>query len=171
MKKSKVLTFATLMAALTNILSIEPFAIPIILGPFVSKIHLSQLPIFLSGCIAGPWAGLITGTIGGLYMSFTTVPFIIGGLGILGFSSGFIHKRLNLRPFQSSILAWIIQSAYVFVTDYFWFTSINMIPHTIAFGVVTNILIKLSVEVIISSVLVEILIFSIKRAGYYSFFE
>jgi riboflavin transporter FmnP len=171
MKNFKVLTFAALMAALTNILSIEPFAIPIILGPFGSKIHLSQLPIFLSGCIAGPWAGLITGSIGGLYMSFTAVPFIIGGLGLLGFSSGFIYKRLNLRPFQASILAWIIQSIYVFLTDYFWFTSINMMSHNVAVGVVTNILIKLSVEVIISSVLVEILIYSITRAGYISFFE
>jgi hypothetical protein len=168
--KSKILTFAALMAALTNILSLEPFAIPIIFGPFVSKIHLSQLPIFLSGCIAGPWAGLLTGAIGGIYMSITTVPFIIGGLGILGFSSGILSKRLNLRPFYSSILAWCIQSVYVLITDYFWFTAVNMMPSPVALGVVTNILVKLTIEAVLSSFLVEILILSIKRVGYYSLF-
>jgi hypothetical protein len=168
--KSKIITFAALMAALTNILSLEPFAIPIVFGPFVSKSHFSQLPIFLSGCLAGPWAGFLTGAIGGIYMSFTAVPFIVGGLGILGFSSGFLAKRFNLRPIFSTILAWCIQSVYVLITDYFWFTAVNMMPHSVALAVVTNILIKLTIEVILSSFLVEILIISIKRAGYYSLF-
>ena len=168
--KTKIVIFAALMAALTNVLSVEPFAIPLVLGPFVSRIHLSQLPIFLSSCLAGPWAGLVTGAIGGIYMSVTTVPFIVGGLGLLGFSSGFLSRRWGLRPFLASLLAWCVQAVYVFITDYFWFTAVSGMPHPVAIGVVSNILIKLTVEAVISSILVEVLILSIKRSGYYSYF-
>ena len=168
--KTKIVIFAALMAALTNVLSVEPFAIPLVLGPFVSRIHLSQLPIFLSSCLAGPWAGLVTGAIGGIYMSVTAVPFIVGGLGLLGFSSGFLSRRWGLRPFLASLLAWCVQAVYVFITDYFWFTAISGMPHPVAIGVVSNILIKLSVEAVISSILVEMLILSIKKSGYYSYF-
>jgi thiamine transporter ThiT len=168
--KTKIVVFAALMAALANVLSVEPFVIPIVLGPFVSRIHLSQLPIFLSGCLAGPWAGLVTGAVGGIYMSVTAVPFIVGGLGLLGFSSGFFSKRVGLRPVLASVLAWCVQAVYVSVTDYFWFTAVSGMPHPVAVGVVSNILIKLTVEAVISSVLVEWLIFSIRRSGYYSYF-
>jgi uncharacterized membrane protein len=168
--KTKIVIFAALMAALTNVLSVEPFAIPLVLGPFVSKIHLSQLPIFLSSCLAGPWAGLVTGAIGGIYMSVTAVPFIVGGLGLLGFSSGFLSRSWGLRPFLASLLAWCVQAVYVFITDYFWFTAVSGMPHPVAIGVVSNILIKLTVEAVISSILVEVLILSIKRSGYYSYF-
>jgi uncharacterized membrane protein len=168
---NKVLTFSALMAALTNILSMEFIAIPVVFGPFSSKIHFSQIPIFLSGCLAGPWAGLLTGAIGGLYMSVTVVPFIVGGLGILGFCCGFLSKRLNLKPFLSSMLAWCIQSVYVLVTDYFWFTAVNTMPRPVALGVVSNILLKLTIEAVISSVVVEVLVHSIKRAGYYPSFN
>jgi len=165
MKNTKILTFAGLMAALSNILSMDPFVIPVTIGPFASKIHFAQLPIFLSGCLAGPYAGLLTGVAGGLYMSVTVIPFIIGGLGLLGLSTGLISKRLKLRPFFSSIIAWCIQSVYVFFTDYVWFTSFQLMPRKVAFGVVTTILIKLTVEAIISSILAEILLPSLKRAG------
>lgn len=161
-----MLTFAAMMAALTNILSMELFVIPITIGPFISRIHFTQLPIFLSGCIAGPLAGFLTGAIGGLYMSIAVnIPFIVGGLSLLGFSTGFIAKRLKLRPFFSSILAWSIQFVYVFITDYIWFASFQLMPQSVALGVVTTILIKLTVEAVISSALAEILIPFIQRTG------
>ena len=80
MNTTKRLTFVAIMAALSNLLSTELFSIPIAVGPFVSKIHFAQLPIFLSGLLAGQTAGLLAGAAGGLYMSFTVLPFIIGGL-------------------------------------------------------------------------------------------
>jgi len=151
------------MAALSNVLSIEPFAIPITISSFSSKIHFTQLPIFISGILAGPWAGLFTGAIGGLYMGFTMIPFIIGGLALLGASTGLFAKKL--RPFLSAILAWGVQAPYVFLTDYIWFTSSRLMPSSAAIAVISTILIKLTVEAIIASVLVEILIPYIKRAG------
>jgi len=169
MNETKVLTFVGVMAALSNILSMEPFAIPIAIGPFATKIHFTQLPIFLSGCLGGPYAGLLTGMTGGLYMSITVIPFVVGGLGLLGFFTGYIFKRFKFRPSISSIFAWAIQSVYVYFTDYFWFTSFQKMPKNVAFGIVTTILIKLTVEAIISSILAELLIHSIKRAGLFSF--
>ena len=165
MSETKILTFAAIMAALANILSIPPFVIPITIGPFVSRVHFTQLPIFLSGILAGPWAGLLTGAIGALYMSATVIPFIVGGLGLLGLSAGFFAKILKLRPFFSSMLAWCVQAPYVFITDYIWFASFILMPPSVALATVSIILVKLTVEVIIASVLAEILILAIKQTG------
>jgi len=160
--KVKILTFAALMAALANILSVPPIAIPVTVGTFETSIHLSQLPIFISGILAGPAAGLITGAVGGLYMSFMRIPFIIGGLAILGYASGLFAKKL--RPFFSGILAWCVQAPYVVITDYVWFTLFLQRPQTVVWIIVIPIMIKLTIEAIVCSVLAEILIHFIKRA-------
>lgn len=164
MRQAKLLAFAALMAALSNILSIAPFTIPVSAGSFPTEIHFTQLPIFISGILAGPLAGLLTGAIGGLYMSLAKIPFIIGGLAILGVFAGLFAKKF--RPLFSGILAWCVQAPYVFVTDYAWFTFITQtMPPPAALAAVSTILIKLTVEAVIASVLVEILIPYIKRAG------
>ncbi len=151
------------MAALSNILSIAPFTMPIPADPFPTEIHFTQLPIFLSGILAGPFAGLLTGAVGGLYMSFTKIPFVIAGLALLGVSAGFFAKKF--RPLFSGILAWCVQAPYVLVTDYVWFTSFMSMPSPAALTAVSTILIKLTVEAVVASILVEILVPYIKRAG------
>jgi len=166
MSKTKTLTLVAAMAALSNILSLEPFVIPIAIGSFSSKIHFTQLPILVSSILAGPWVGLLTGAIGGLYMSFSVgVPFIVGGLALLGFSAGLFAERRRLRPFFSSILGWCVQAPYVLVTDYIWFVFWGLMPPSVVLAVVTTILVKLTVEAVIASILAEILISYIKRAG------
>lgn len=166
MSRTKIMTFAAAMAALANILSIQPFVIPIVIGPFPSSIHMTQLPIFIAGVLAGPWAGLLTGAVGGLYMSITVIPFIVAGLALLGFSAGWFTRRLRLRPFLASILAWCVQAPYVLVTDYIWFAYSRLMPPSVALATVTTILIKMTVEAIIASTLTEILAPYIKRAGF-----
>jgi len=96
-------------------------------------------------------------------MSFTVIPFIVGGLALLGVSAGLFARRF--RPLFSGILAWCVQAPYVFITDYVWFTSFRFMPPSVALATVSTILIKLTVEAVIASVLVEILIPYIKRAG------
>lgn len=160
---AKLLAFAALMVALSNVLSITPFTIPIPAGLFPTEIHFTQLPIFLSGILAGPFVGLLTGAVGGLYMSFTKIPFIIAGLALLGVSAGLFSKKF--RPLFSGILAWCVQAPYVFVTDYVWFTSFMSMPSPAALTAVSTILIKLTVEAVVGSILVEILVPYIKRAG------
>jgi LytS/YehU family sensor histidine kinase len=152
------------MAALSNILSVPPFVIPFTIGSFASSIHFTQLPILISGILAGPWIGLLTGAIGGLYMSFSTeIPFIVGGLAILGATSGFLANKIKLRPLFSGILAWAIQAPYVFFTDYIWFISVRAMPPQVALTTISIILSLLTVEVLIASGLTEIIISYVKR--------
>jgi hypothetical protein len=154
------------MAALSNILSLPPFILPIAVGAFSTSIHFTQLPIFLSGVIAGPWAGLLTGGVGGLYMSYSTgIPFIVGGLALLGASTGYASKKLGINPFFSSLIAFCIQAPYVFLTDYFWFTLTGLMPPSVAKNVVITIITKLSLEAVIAATLVSVITVSIKRSG------
>jgi LytS/YehU family sensor histidine kinase len=162
--KTKTIAFTAVMAALSNILSAPPFVIPISLGAFNSSIHFTQLPILISGILGGPWIGLLTGAIGGLYMSFTTeIPFIVGGLAILGAASGFFANKMKIRPLFSGILAWAIQAPYVFVTDYIWFSSVRAMPSAVALSTLTIILSALTIEVLLASGLTTIIISYIKR--------
>ena len=164
--RTKVIVFAALMAALANILSLDFFVIPIAIGPFASKIHIGQLAVLVSGVFAGPLSGLLTGTIGGVYMSYSvSIPFVIGGLALLGVSAGLFSKKLKLRPFFSSILAWCVQAPYVLLTDYAWFVYSRLMPPGVALPVVTTILVNLTVETVVASVLAEVLVHYLKRAG------
>ena len=153
-----------LMVALSNILSAPPFTIPLVIGAWNSNIHLTQVPILISGILAGPWVGLVTGALGGLYMSFSTeIPFVIGGLAILGFASGILANKMKIKPVFSGILAWLIQAPYVFATDYFWFTYSRAMPPSIALITVAIILLKLTIEALIASGLTAIIASYIKR--------
>jgi riboflavin transporter FmnP len=166
MNRTKTLTLIALMAALSTILSLPPLVIPVTIGTFPSEIHFTQIPILISGILAGPWAGLLTGAIGGLYMSFSVeIPFIIGGLAILGATAGFFAKKLKLRPLFAGILAWGIQAPYVFVTDYVWFVVSRVMPSPVALTTVATILVKLTIEALIASALTAIIISYIKRPG------
>ena len=164
--RTKTLTFVALMAALSTILSLPPFVIPITISSFASEIHFTQIPILISGILAGPWAGLLTGAIGGLYMSFSVeIPFIVGGLALLGAAAGFFAKKLKIRPLFAGILAWGVQAPYVFVTDYIWFVLSRPMPPPVALTTVLTILVKLTVEALIASALISIIIPYIKRPG------
>ena len=164
--RTKTITFMTLMVALSNILSATPFAIPIAIGSMNIAVHFTQLPILLSGILLGPWVGLLTGFLGGLYMSYSTGnPFIIGGLAILGSICGFLTNKVKIRPTFSGILAWAIQAPYVFITDYIWFIYTRSMPSQVALTTVSIILAILTIEAIIASGLTGLIIAYIKRQG------
>lgn len=161
-----------LMIALSNILSTPPFVIPVVIGTLNSNIHLTQVPILISGILAGPWVGLVTGALGGLYMSFSTeIPFVIGGLAILGLASGILANKRKIKPIYSGILAWSIQAPYVFFTDYLWFTYSRAMPPPIALTITVVVLLKLTVEALIASVLSAVIVSYVKRhlAGWLKF--
>ena len=163
MKKTRVLTFTAVMAALANILSLPLFTIPLQLGGFTSAVHFFQLAIFLCGILAGPWAGLLGGIVGGLYMSATKIPFVLGGIGILGGSAGLFAKKVS--PVSAGLLAWLVQAPYVLVTDYVWFTLFAGMSSAIAWMIVTPIMISLTLEAIICAILANIITHYVKRAG------
>jgi len=163
MTKAKTIAFVALMAALANVMSIPPLAIPLPLGPFTSSIHFFQLAIFLCGILAGPWAGLLGGAVGGLYMSITRIPFVIGGIAILGSSAGLFAKKF--RPAIAGSLAWLVQAPYVVVTDYVWFTLFSGTSSAIALGLILPIMVTLTLEAIVCAILADIIVHYLKRAG------
>ena len=158
MRKTKVLAFTALMAGLANVLSL--LMVPVAPGV---NIHFFQVAIFLCGILAGPWAGLIGGAIGGLYMSWAAIPFIVGGIAILGAASGLLARRF--RPFIAGFLAWVVQAPYVIATDYIWFARLKFLPSDVAWARIITILGLLTIEAVICAALVEGIIYYLKRAG------
>jgi uncharacterized membrane protein len=163
MIKAKTVAFTALMAALANVMSVPPLAVPLPLGGFTSSVHFFQLAIFLCGILAGPWAGLLGGVVGGLYMGVTKIPFVVGGIAILGGSVGLFAKKV--RPVFAGLLAWLVQAPYVLVTDYVWFTLFAGTSSAIAWGLVIPIMINLTLEALVCAVLADVIIHYIKRAG------
>jgi LytS/YehU family sensor histidine kinase len=170
--RAKAIAFTALMIALSNILSAPPFVIPVVVGALNSNIHLTQIPILLSGILAGPWVGLMTGALGGLYMGFSSeMPFVVGGLAILGFASGILANRRKIKPIYSGILAWSIQAPYVFFTDYLWFIYSRAMPPPVALSTVMVVMLKLTIEALIASALSAVIVSYVKRhlAGWIKF--
>jgi len=158
MRKTKVIAFTALMAALANVLSLLTFSV----APGVN-VHFFQVAIFLCGILAGPLAGLVGGAIGGLYMSWTVIPFIVGGIAILGGTCGLLARKV--RPFFAGILAWIVQAPYVVVTDYIWFVGFKLLPAEVAWARITTILGVLTIEAVVSAILAEIIVLYLKKTG------
>jgi len=162
LKKAKIVALVALMAALANVMSLPPLAIPLQIGGYASAIHFFQLAIFLCGIIAGSYAGLVGGVVGSLYMGVTKIPFVIGGVAILGFSVGFFAKKV--RPAFAGLLAWLVQAPYVLVTDYVWFTLFAGNSSAGAWAIITPIMVNLTLQAVICAVLADVIILYLKRA-------
>lgn len=156
--KTQMFSFIALMAALASVLSLPPIAVPI--TPELT-VHFSQLPIFIAGVVTGPVGGVMTGAVGGLYMSFTRIPFIVGGLAILGLTTGLFSRKM--RPLLSCALAWLVQAPYVAVTDYVWASVFLHRAPQAAWAFVASIMAVLTVEAVISAALAEIIVRYLKR--------
>lgn len=163
MEKARIVAFVAVLAALANVMSLPPVALPVQIGPYTSAIHFFQLPVFLCGIIAGPYAGLVCGVVGSLYMSATRIPFVVGGIAILGFTAGFFAKKV--RPVFAGLLAWLVQAPYVVVTDYVWFTFFMGNTSTVAWAIITPIMINLTLQAVTCAALADIIIHYLKRAG------
>jgi uncharacterized membrane protein len=163
MNKAKTIAFIAVMAALANVMSMPPLTIPLQIGGYTSAIHFFQLAIFICGILAGPYAGLLSGAVGSLYMGITRIPFIIGGIAILGLSVGLFAKKV--RPVFAGLLAWLVQAPYVLVTDYVWFTLFVGNSSTAAWAIIVPIMVNLTLESVICAVLAEIIIHYLKRTG------
>jgi uncharacterized membrane protein len=139
------------LVALTAVLSALTIVLSLLSVPFMfsSRIHFFQTGILLAGAIGGPFSGLITGLIGGLYMaSVRSDPTIVIGNGLLGLFVGIFSVRV--RPLYAGVLAWVlIQAPWVFFTG----TFIFRVP-AVAMQV---ILLLLTVEDIICAAAVDIL--------------
>jgi uncharacterized membrane protein len=162
MKTAKTIALIALMAALANVMSLPPLAIPLQIGGYTSAIHFFQLAIFLCGILAGPYAGLLSGAVGSLYMGITRIPFVIGGIAILGFTVGVFAKKV--RSVFAGLLAWLVQAPYVLVTDYVWFTLFVGNSSATAWAIIIPIMVNLTLQSVICAVLADIIIHYLKRA-------
>jgi uncharacterized membrane protein len=161
--QAKTVALVAVMAALANVMSLPPLAIPIPIGAFTSSIHFFQLAIFIVAILAGPWAGLLTGAAGSIYMGATRIPFIVGGIALLGACTGLFAKRF--RPVTACLLAWLVQLPYVFVTDYVWFTFFLDNPAATALAIIAPIMLSLGVEALVCAVLADAIVHYLKKAG------
>jgi uncharacterized membrane protein len=161
--KAKTVAFVAVMAALANVMSLPPLAIPIPIGAFTSSLHFFQLAIFLAAILAGPWAGLLSGAVGSLFMSATRIPFIVGGIAILGACTAIFAKRF--RPVIACLLAFLVQLPYIFATDYLWFTYFMGTPPAAALGIVAPILLSLGLEAVACAILADVIVHYLKRSG------
>lgn len=163
MAKTKIIAFIALMAALANVMSFPPFAIPIQFGTFNSSIHFFQLAIFICAILAGAWAGAFSGAVGSLYMSITRVPFVIGGIAILGACTGLFAKKF--RSVIACMLAFFVQIPYTLVTDYVYFTFFTGASPTAAWAIIIPIMVTLTFEAVVCAVLAEVIVHYVKKAG------
>jgi uncharacterized membrane protein len=163
MAKAKTVAFVAVMAALANVMSAPPLAIPLTLGTFTSSIHFFQLAIFLCGILAGPWAGLLSGAVGSLYMGITRIPFIVVGIALLGVCTGLFAKKF--RPVIACLLAWLVQAPYIFVTDYVWFAYFVGTSSEAALGLLTPIMVNLGLQALVCAFLADVIVHYVRKVG------
>ncbi len=148
----KTLAFTALVSGLA--VSISLLTIPFIFGV---NIHLFQAAIFIAAVAGGPLPGLTAGLFGGFYMASVRgdIAIIIGN-GLLGLTAGLFARRF--RPLVACLLAWfLIQLPWIFVIDVYLYRF--------PLVVVETILILLTVEDIISAIIVDLLMvrFGVKK--------
>jgi len=108
---SRVVAFTAVTSALTVVLSV--LTVPFFFG---TRIHFFQAGIMLAGVVGGPLSGLITGSIGGMYVAaMRSDPTIVIGNGLLGLFTGIFSRKL--RPVLAGLVAWVlIQGPWIYIT-------------------------------------------------------
>jgi hypothetical protein len=96
-------------------------------------------------------------------MSVVRIPFVVGGIALLGLSVGFFAKKF--RPVFAGLLAWLVQAPYVLVTDYVWFTVFVGNSSAAAWAVVVPVMLNLTLQSVVCAVLADVIIHYLKRAG------
>lgn len=142
---SRLAAFTAVISALTVVFSV--LTVPFM---FETRIHFFQAGIMLAGVAGGPLSGLITGSVGGLYVAtIRSDPTIVVGNGLLGLSTGVFSRKL--RPVLAGLVAWVlIQAPWIYLTGTFIFHVPDVAMQTI--------LALLTVEDAICASVVDILI-------------
>jgi LytS/YehU family sensor histidine kinase len=137
-----------LTAALSGLTVVLSFvSVPFAMG---LRIHFFQVGIMLAGAIGGPVSGLITGSIGGLYIAMIrSDPTIVVGNGLLGLFTGLLVRKI--RPALAALVAWVlVQAPWIYLTG----TFILGVPS----AVMQLILVLLTLEDAVCAVVVDILV-------------
>jgi len=142
------IAFVGIMSALGIVLSIIAF-MP--LGPGIN-VDLSHIATFIVAVAGGSWLGGITGLIVGIYpmVQFNMNYLVPVGKALNGVVVGFLAKKT--RPFFAIIVGWIAEAAVIFLTLGVW-----GIPYSLPGAVVQGILLKVTAEIVLLGVIVELL--------------
>ena len=143
---TKKIAFTALMSSLAVCMSL--FTLPFLFGV---NIHLFQVAILIAAAGGGPISGIITGLFGGIYMASMRgdVTIIIGN-GLIGLFAGFLIRKF--RPMIAGPLSWfLIQMPWIYIIDTYFYRFPSVVVETI--------LTVLTVEILISSLIVDVLMF------------
>ena len=153
----KLVAFIAIMGALGNLLALVSIPIPSPLPyPKIELCFSSFATLFVAISI-GPKEGAITGALGTL---LTTIrignPFIPIGHVILGFISGKASKKV--RAIIAGIIGEIAETPWIWFSVIFWAHVVAGVPLEVLVPIIPIINIKAFIDVIISSLLIEIIL-------------
>ncbi|KYK35263.1 MAG: hypothetical protein AYK19_10950 [Theionarchaea archaeon DG-70-1] len=156
----KQIAFVGIMSALGTALALVSF-IPI--GPNIN-IDLSHIGTFIVAIALGPFYGMITGTLIGIYpMTVFGNPLVPVGKALTGFVVGLLATRLRLvggekekrripKIVPAVFVGWVPEAVFILVT-----LGILGIPMLFPMPVVEGILVKGSGEIIFLGIVCEFL--------------
>ena len=154
---SKEIAFTITMAAVSNILGLPIFTIP--LG--FTSIHFIQIPIILTALALGPIAGGFVGFTGAIVQAVTLQTpnfYILPGNAILGVCTGLIYMKLKrykgrqLFPQILSVIgAYVIQMPDVYVTDIY----LAGIPQPLVIAIIVALFFEDMISVAISNIVLN----------------
>jgi uncharacterized membrane protein len=88
---------------------------------FGLKLHTFQLAVFAASLFFGPVGGAWAGGLGSLFSAYQMGnPYIVIGNLLLGFAAGYFMKK-GRGVFLSALLAAVIQAAWVWISDVYFF--------------------------------------------------
>ena len=101
--------------------------------PYNVELNLSQIGIFIAACSGGPVLGAVAGLIGSIQDPSTFIQYDAAIIfTLLGLISGALSGRI--RPLYSTITAWLIVGATIYITaqfnaivitKLFWILTVN----------------------------------------------
>jgi uncharacterized membrane protein len=158
----KQIVFVGIMSALGTVLAVVSF-VPI--GPGV-HIDFSHIGTFIVAIALGPFYGMITGALIGIYpMTVFGNPLVIVGKALTGLFIGLLIQRARLvigiegekrakflRIVPTTIVGWLPEALFTFVT-----LGLIGIPVLFPMAVVQSILVKGAAEIVLLGMLCEIL--------------
>ncbi|MBU7032575.1 MAG: hypothetical protein HXS53_08590 [Theionarchaea archaeon] len=158
----KQIVFVGIMSALGTALAIVSF-VPI--GPGI-HIDFSHIGTFIVAIALGPFYGMMTGALIGIYpMTVFGNPLVIIGKALTGLFIGLLiqkarlvigvesgKKEKYLRIVPTTIVGWFPEALFTFVT-----LGIIGIPTLFPMAVVQSILVKGAAEIVLLGILCEVL--------------
>lgn len=158
----KQIVFVGIMSALGTVLAVVSF-VPI--GPGI-HIDFSHIGTFIVAIALGPFYGMITGALIGIYpMTVFGNPLVIIGKALTGLFIGLLIQRARLvigvesgekaktmRIIPTTVVGWFPEAVFTFVT-----LGIIGIPVLFPMPVVQSILVKGAAEIVLLGILCEIL--------------